>query len=552
VADVAPPTVPAAEPLVLVLPGGERLPIEDVMTIGRGEDATVKLHDQSVSRLHARIVAGPDGALIEDGGSSFGVLVAGQPLSEPRRLQAGTEIRLGNVVLNVESATPSPVAEPPIAESPRPEANLNATIVVPVGATQQGLRAAPAPADGSIRPRLRSGWALKRLGGGPEGVRYVLRDLRGGSFMDMDEQDAELLELLDGRRTITELVQEATRLFGPAGPGRLARLIADCGDRGMLDGIAATPRNEPEPSLLRRVLQPHDKTFGWVGDYFPRAYARWGRLFFSPLAVTCLTLLSLAGLVTFSYLVGARYGTPLVVAHRLLLGGLVFIAGRFLLVLMHEIAHGLALAHYGRRADRAGLRVVMIFPYAFVDTSEAYFEPRMHRIVISAAGPLSDFSFGAAFSIACAVSPPGNVREVLFQLAFAAYVGAFFNVNPFLDRDGYQILTEWLREPRLRERARAQLAARLSGRPSEDEGSPVLGRYAIAGLVWSLVGAGFVIVLSLRYYDRLAVLAPHSLVLAGFILFFVVLLLPVPIALGTPLLRRARFGTPEVNRVIRG
>jgi hypothetical protein len=40
-------------------------------------------------------------------------------------------------------------------------------------------------------------------------------------------------------------------------------------------------------------------------------------------------------------------------------------------------------------------------------------------------------------------------------------------------------------------------------------------------------------------------------VLATFILFFIVLLLPVPLALGLPMLKRARFGTREVNRVIR-
>jgi putative peptide zinc metalloprotease protein len=551
VADVAPPAVPPrAEPLVLVLPGGERLPIEHAMTIGRGDDATVKLEDRSVSRLHARIVAGPDGPLIEDAGSRFGVIVAGQPLSEPRRLAPGTEIRLGNVVLKVESAAPTPVAAG--TAEPHPAAvDRNATIVVPVGATRQGLRAAPAPSDGTLRPRLRSGWALKRLGEGPGDVRYVLRDLRGASFVEMDDKDAELLKLLDGTQTIAELLVTATRLLGPNGPGRLARLIADCGERGMLDGIAATPRVEAEPGLLRRIFTPREKTFRWVGDYFERAYRHWGRVYFSALSVTCLILLSLAGLVAFSYLVGARYGTPLVVAHRLLLGGLVFIGGRFILVLVHEMAHGLALAHYGRRTDRAGLRLVMIFPYAFVDTSEAHFESRAHRIVVSAAGPLSDFSLGAVFSIACAVSPKGNVRDVLFQLAFAAYVGAFFNANPFLDRDGYQILSDWLREPGLRQRARAQLSARLGGRATEDQGSSVLGRYAIAGLVWSLIGAGFVGVLSLRYYDRLSALAPHSLVLAGFIVFFVVLLLPVPIALGLPLLRRARFGTREVNRVIR-
>lgn len=533
VADAA----PRLEQLVLVLPGGSRVPIVDQLTIGRGEDATVRLEDRTVSRRHARIMLGPGGPVIEDTGSRFGVLLDGQPLSAPRRLDAGAEIRLGNAVLRVERV------------ASLPDSNPNATLLVPIGATRDGLSAAPA--DGAIRPRLRSGWALKRVDDGAQGVRYVLRDLRSKSFLRIDEEDAQLLRLLDGRRTIAELLAEASTAAGPGGPGRLARLIADLGDRGMLDGIASTPVPEAEPSLVRRVLQPREWTLEWAGDFFERGHAVWGRIWFTPLAATGLVLLSLVGLVTFSYLIGARYGTPLVVAHRLVLGGLVFIAGRFLLVALHEAAHGMALAHYGRRTDRAGLRLVMVFPYAFVDTSEAYFEPRGHRIVISAAGPLSDFACGAAFAVACALSPKGNVRDVLFQLAFAAYVGAFFNANPFLDRDGYQILSDWLGQPRLRERARSQLSARLSGTSVEEEGSSLLGRYGIAGLVWSLVGAGFVLVLSLRYYDRLSALAPHGLVVAGFVGFFVLLLVPVAIALGAPLLRRARFGTAEVNRVLR-
>jgi putative peptide zinc metalloprotease protein len=518
------------------------------MTIGRGDDATVKLDDQTVSRLHARISAGPDGPVIEDAGSRFGVLVSGQQLSGPLRLLPGAEIKLGNVVLRVESAARP---APPVS-SQVPDPGPNATIVVPVGATQMGLRAAAtASRDGSMRPRLRSGWALKRLDHDAGEESYVLRDLRGGSFMRIDEQDAKLVSLIDGRQTIAELLAEATRSLGPAGPGRLARLIADFGERGMLEGVAPTPVAQAEPGLLARAFKSREKTFDWVGDYFERAYRHWGRIFFSALSATCLILLSLAGLVVFSYLVGARYGTPLVVAHRLLLGGAVFIVGRFLIVMVHELAHGLALAHYGRRTNRAGLRLLFIFPYAFVDTSEAYFEPRVRRIAISAAGPLTDFSLGAIFSIACATSPRGNVRDVFFQLAFAGYVGAFFNANPFLDRDGYQILCEFLREPRLKERARQQLKQRLLGVTGVEQTSPVLGRYAIAGLVWSVIGAGFVIVLSLRYYDRLSTLAPHSLVAAGFIVFFVVLLLPVPLALGLPLLSRARHGAAEVNRVIR-
>jgi putative peptide zinc metalloprotease protein len=538
-------SAPRAGHLVLVLPDGGRVPVEDRMTIGRGEDATVRIEDPTVSRRHARIALASGGAVIEDAGSRFGVFVDGRPLDSPRRLEPGAEIRLGNAVVRVEAAaSASSSGARPSASRPDP----NATVVVPVGATREGLGA---PADGSIRPRLRSGWALKRIADDRHDARYVLRDLRTNGFVRIDDEDAQLLRLLDGNRTIGELLTEATTLVGAGGAGRLARLIADLGDRGMLDGVAAAPKMDAEPGLVRRAFTPREWTYQCFGDWFEGVYASWGRLWFSPLAVTGLILLSLAGLVTFSYLIGARYGTPLVVAHRLLLGGLVFIAGRFLLVALHETAHGVTLAHYGRRTQRAGLRLVMIFPYAFVDTSEAYFEPRAHRIAVSAAGPLSDFSCGAAFAIACALGPKGNVRDVLFQLAFAAYVGAFFNANPFLDRDGYQILSDWLGQPRLRERARAQLAARLSGRASDGEGSSLLGRYGIAGLVWSLIGAGFVLVLSLRYYRTLSSLAPHGLVVAGFIGFFVLLMLPVAFALGVPLLRRARFGTAEVNRVIR-
>ena len=551
---------------MLVLPDGARLPIADVMTIGRGDDATVRLDDRSVSRVHARIRTGPGGSTIEDAGSRFGVTLSGQPLSEPRQLVPGQEIRLGNVVLRVESAVPRkrPAAAPPAPDVtgraggaggavPIPEPPANATIVVPVGATAMGLRAAAkGPArDGSMRPRLRSGWALKKLEEGGETDRYVLRDLRSGGFLQMDVEDAQLLALIDGNRTIAELLIEATKKIGPSGSARVARLIADFGERGMLDGIAPTPVHQEEPGVLRRAFKSREKNFEWLPGYFQNAYGHWGRAFFSGLSGTFLALLSLAGLIVFSYLIGARYGTPLVVAHHLLLGGAVFVAGRLAIVMVHELAHGIALAHYGRTTKRAGVSLMWIFPFAFVDTSEAYFEPRMHRIVISAAGPITDFSLGALFSILCAISPKGNLRDIFFQLAFAGYVGAFFNANPFIDRDGYQILSDWLREPGLKQRARQQLKQRLSGKITGAQGSPVLGRYAIAGLVWSLIGAGFVIVLSIRYEPILSSLAPRGLVIATFALFFIVLLIPVPLALGAPLLDRARHGTREVNRAVK-
>ena len=116
---------------------------------------------------------------------------------------------------------------------------------------------------------------------------------------------------------------------------------------------------------------------------------------------------------------------------------------------------------------------------------------------------------------------------MFFQLAFGAYVGAFFNLNPFLDRDGYNILVDFLREPGLRQRARR--AVRRSGcRASarKEETSPVLARYALAGLIWSAIGAGIAILFGLHYYHHVPAQIPHSVVVAVFIGFCVLLFDP--------------------------
>jgi Zn-dependent protease len=188
---------------------------------------------------------------------------------------------------------------------------------------------------------------------------------------------------------------------------------------------------------------------------------------------------------------------------------------------------------------RAGLKVLMIFPYAFVDTSEAWFEPRRRRIAISAAGPVSDLSIGAMFALCCVALPAGTIRDVVFQLAFAAYLGALFNLNPFVERDGYQILVDLLREPTLRRRAREQLFRQLSGqgRPGD---SPLLTRYAAAGIAWSALAGCFAAGLSLRYEARLAQVASQPVVWTVLGILWVGFFLPVIVILVGPLRQRRR------------
>jgi putative peptide zinc metalloprotease protein len=352
----------------------------------------------------------------------------------------------------------------------------------------------------------------------------------------MADADATLLERIDGTRSLAELIGDAEQRLGPTGPARLARLLADLADRGLVSGVNGATASPPRASFL---LRPRVKTFAGAGGWFTRLYRQGGWVLLSPPGLGTLAVLALVGAGVFAYLVAARYGTPFVVASKLGLGGLVFFVGRLAVAGVHELAHGLVMASFGRRVHSAGVKLLLVFPYLFVDTSEAWFEPRRRRIAISAAGPASDFTLGGLFSVLCLVRPPGTLRDIFFQLAFAAYLGGVMNLNPFLDRDGYHVLVDVLREPGLRRRAREQVARRLSGRRTPGD-SRMLARYSVFALAWSVLAALFAIGMTWRYRAVLEALAPADwIVWVLMATVWLLVLLPAALTVGGPLSRRA-------------
>ena len=515
-------------PLELVLASGERVPLVGDVVIGRAPASTLRLDDPSVSRTHARISAGNGTVRIEDAGSSHGTFVDGAKVERAMALRDGAQIRVGDQELGVERR--------------REQAEAGRTLVVRPGSTLvvSAAGVAPQSTQYGMRPRVRSGYALKRMDADEGPRRWVLRDLSREGYLRLSDNDAAVFELLDGSRSLIDLIGECERRFGPTGAARLARLLADLGERGFLAGVASGAAESERPaSFWRRLVTPREKVIGGLGPFFDALYRRGGWLLFTRPALVAIAALCLAGVVVFGLLVGLRYGTPFVVAQKIGLGGLVFLLGRFAVVAVHETAHGLTMASFGRRVEKAGVKAIAIFPFAFVDTSEAWFEPRRRRIAISAAGPVADFSLGAIFSIACLALPEGTIRDIVFQLAFAAYVGAVFNLNPFLERDGYHMLVDWLREPGLRRRARDQFARRLAGRPRSDD-SPVLARYSIFGLVWSVLAAGFAIVMTLRFEPVMSELTSPTVVHIVMGTLWAAFFVPVFVVVGRPLWERAR------------
>jgi putative peptide zinc metalloprotease protein len=521
--------------LDLVLPGGERVPLDRPLAIGRAPACDLVLDDPSVSRAHAEIIVDEDGATLQDVGSSYGTFVDGRRLSAPVALSHGLRIELGDCRLEVAERVDRAAA--------------GRTMSVPAGISliveQPSVRRTRLRGQQNRKPKLRSGWSLKRLEESEAvgGARFVLKDHRSSVMVRLATEEAELAQLLDGDHDLVSLLGEAGARWGADGPARLARLLAELADKGMLSGVES---EAPSSSLpwLARLIRPRERELPGMPEAMAAVYRRGGWLLFSPAALGVLAVIAVGGLVAFAALIIGRYGTPFVVASRVGLGALVFVVARFALVICHELAHGLLAESYGRPISRAGIKVALVFPYVFVDTTDAWFESRHRRMMISLAGPASDIVLGGAFALACLVAAPGSVRDILFQVAFGGYVGALFNLNPLMERDGYHVLVDLLREPGLRRRATRHLHEVLSGHGPPD--SRRLLVYAVASLVWSVLTVAFAVLLSLRYYPILAKLAPPALVWTVLSAFYLVLALPLAVQLLRPLWTRVYRPRPEV------
>ncbi len=521
----------------LVLPGGARVPLGPTTTIGRSPENTVRLEDRTVSRHHARVRIEDASPVLEDAGSRHGTLLDGQAVMSATPVADGATITVGDVDLRVERH--------------RDEAEAGRTVVVPANGSvvvdaAGRAEVSQAGTQAGFRPRMRPGWKLKRLAEGEGRLRWVLSSEHMPDLLRMGDDDAAIVQLFDGETSLPELMAESERRRGPAGVGRLARLLADLGERGLLEGVDAPQRHARE-GLLGRLTRPRERTFSGAGALFERLYHRGGFVLFSRAGLAVVSAVALVGLAAFAALIVGRGGSPFVVANRIGIGGLVFLAGRFVVVAIHELAHGLAMASFGRRVPRAGVKTIVGIPFAFVDTTEAWFEPRRRRIAISAAGPVSDLAVGGAAGLVALSLGPGNLRDIVYQVALAAYIGAFYNLNPFLDRDGYHMLVDWLGEPGLRRRARERLNRRLAGGPAPPrESSRAIAIYGVASMGWMLMAVVFVIILTLVYKGRLTAIAPPEVVWSVLGALYLLLFVPVAIVVGRPLLERRRAGAGEV------
>ncbi|QIQ03941.1 daptide biosynthesis intramembrane metalloprotease [Streptomyces liangshanensis] len=153
--------------------------------------------------------------------------------------------------------------------------------------------------------------------------------------------------------------------------------------------------------------------------------------------------------------------------------------------MLHELAHGLVLSHYGGRPSRMGFMLFYLTPAFFCDVTDGWRLPKnRQRVRVALAGIATQTLIaglaGVGSVVVAASGGSHALRDFLLLLTVTNYVSGLFNAIPFIKLDGYLALMSHLDTSHLRDRsmtdARRLVAKVLFG-----------GRYerALPGVDWA-------------------------------------------------------------------
>lgn len=338
---------------------------------------------------------------------------------------------------------------------------------------------------------------------------YVLKNPHGergaGLYVRLEPEDLRLVELMDGQRTVQDILVVHLEQNGKFALDRLARVTAVLGANGFFGEerapvyeklVARRAMRDPltRLSLLMRKLIMWDIARWNNADRAVDVIYRFGgRLAFTRVGGALLVLLALAGIVVWIRELGSgRHGLA-TVQGSYTLGILALTVLQVISISVHEAGHALAIRHFGRRVRRLGLMIYYLFPAAYVDATDMAMASRGQRIVVSLAGPIGGATVGAICAFVAAFEG-GIVGSIAFQGASLFIFQLALNLVPILELDGYHVLVDVLDAPFLRQRsmafARTAVVRKLRRRerwsPSE-VGLALFGAIAIVTSVLVLV-----------------------------------------------------------------
>ncbi len=321
-------------------------------------------------------------------------------------------------------------------------------------------------------PRLRRAVRITRRTVGDDETYFLVREPATGTFLRMGETEAAVLRLLDGTRSLPEVVEALAAARGArVGLPVLEGFVASMTRRGVVEARHLDPAAFRQEWL--RSERARSRSLGSIFGsltYFrvkllnpERAMSavarRIGFVFTPGFVAATLALMAAAALVALNHreAIGRDLYAYLQAgsssAGSLALHGAILYAVLFFVVAVHESFHGLTCAHFGGRVRDVGVAVMYLQIVCFYcDVTDAYgFERRGRRVWTTLAGGYSGLVLASLGVFLWWASEPGELMNdaALMLMLIGGPPLLALNWNPFLRLDGYYILMDLLEAPNL-------------------------------------------------------------------------------------------------------
>ena len=309
-------------------------------------------------------------------------------------------------------------------------------------------------------------------------ANFILKNRQTERYLLLSEQERFLWEQMDGQRTLQDLATAYVLRYGEFDFEIIPALIRKL-QRAQL--LVLTPASRLRKVLARNrarhlvkmlenallVLERINISSRSVNGFFHRLYRWGGFLLFTRIAVVLCILLAGAGLVAGVKLwneadvVAAGLGKNTLLA-------LLSVKALFIFTLAaHQILHGLALVHYGRRVREFGFTFLHGFvPTFYVDVTDVFMTSRRARVVTAVSGTLVHLVLGSLWFIVAAQAPPGFLQAFAAASGMIQWQAFVIALYPFcfIEMDGYHVLVDVLGVPTLKSDALGYVGVLMRGR----------------------------------------------------------------------------------------
>ena len=273
-------------------------------------------------------------------------------------------------------------------------------------------------------------------------------------------EDAELIKLMDGTRTVKEIVVDRFKETGDLELSSVVDMVEtlreeDFFEDRYVDVNAAVRRAmKPTSTAATKVLQfARTRRVEWKGaDRFVRTLYNRGlrHVFTRPFLVVSLAVV-LAGLAGFFSIVRSeRFGLA---GESLAIGFVILLFLDYFSVFLHELGHALVLIRNKRKVKSAGFEIYFLSPAFFIESSESLMIDRRQSMLMSFAGPYIQLIVGGLCSLVAWAAPDWVFSSTLYKAAVINYFMVFMNLLPMLELDGYYLLSDAIQVPDLRPRS---------------------------------------------------------------------------------------------------